>query len=118
MKSSITVVVMALVMATGMTAQAQNLPQDESSEFTGSGNCADCHSSDGTANTEYGVDISMPTLWRSTMMANAAKDPISTTCRRVNRNSAGPCRWCVEGGLSGPAGPINPGRRWTSSTAA
>lgn len=58
------------------TAAAQDLPWDESSEFMGSGACAMCHSSDGAANTENGQDISMPTLWRSTMMANSAKDPL------------------------------------------
>jgi hypothetical protein len=57
-------------------AQAQNLPWDASSEFLGSGACAQCHASDGAANAENGVDISPPTLWRSTMMANSAKDPL------------------------------------------
>lgn len=57
-------------------AVAQDLPWDETSQFTGSGNCASCHNSDGSANTENGVDISNPTLWRSTMMANAARDPL------------------------------------------
>jgi hypothetical protein len=57
-------------------AGAQDLPWDETSMFTGSGNCAMCHSSNGSANTENGVDISMPTQWRGTMMANAARDPL------------------------------------------
>ncbi len=55
---------------------AQDLPLNTSSEFSGSGNCATCHTSDGVSNTENGVDISQPTLWRSTMMANASKDPL------------------------------------------
>jgi mono/diheme cytochrome c family protein len=55
---------------------AQDLPLNTSSEFSGSGNCATCHTSDGVSNTENGVDISNPTLWRSTMMANSAKDPL------------------------------------------
>ncbi len=42
-------------------------------DFSGSGLCAACHVGlkDGA-----GTDVSMPTHWRSTMMANAAKDPI------------------------------------------
>lgn len=45
----------------------------ETADFTGSGNCAMCHSGliDGT-----GKDVSMDWQWRSTMMANAAKDPL------------------------------------------
>jgi hypothetical protein len=42
-------------------------------DFSGPGLCAACHVGlkDGS-----GGDVSMPTHWRSTMMANAAKDPI------------------------------------------
>ena len=42
-------------------------------DFSGAGLCAACHIGlkDGA-----GTDVSMPTAWRSTMMANAGKDPI------------------------------------------
>lgn len=43
-----------------------------SADFTGSGSCATCHTNltDATSN-----DVSVDSHWRSTMMANAAKDP-------------------------------------------
>jgi len=60
-------------------ASAQSLPTQTSTLFSGSGNCATCHAP-GFPNTNAlkgpnGEDISPVTLWRSTMMANAAKDP-------------------------------------------
>lgn len=55
---------------------AQELPTDETSLFSGSGNCVICHESDGLIMTQNGKDISPVTQWRSTMMANAAKDPL------------------------------------------
>lgn len=54
----------------------QELPTETSLLFSGSGNCQSCHKSGTnvlTSNT--GVDISPPTSWRSSMMANASKDP-------------------------------------------
>lgn len=53
------------------------LPTDQSTKFSGSGNCVLCHQSSGTVNTlsTTGADVSQPTHWRSTMMANSAKDP-------------------------------------------
>ena len=42
------------------------------SHFAGSGNCAQCHSN---LTDSTGKDVSMDTAWRSTIMANAAKDP-------------------------------------------
>lgn len=58
----------------------QDLPTATSTLFSGSGNCATCHQP-GAPNTSAlldgnGNDISPVTLWRSTMMANAAKDPL------------------------------------------
>jgi hypothetical protein len=58
---------------------AQGLPTQTSTLFSGSGNCAICHEP-GPPNTNAlrgpnGDDISPVTLWRSTMMANASKDP-------------------------------------------
>ena len=43
----------------------------ESEDFSGSGICALCHSS---LTDEAGADVSNDAQWRSTMMANAAKD--------------------------------------------
>ncbi len=63
------------VAAAGSTAIAQ-LPGGQSTLFSGSNNCAVCHASNGQANTENGVDVSPVTQWRSTMMANAARDPL------------------------------------------
>jgi len=76
MKSTSKLIIIIVSTLVASLALAQDLPDDESSMFTGSGNCAQCHSSNGSANTENGVDISMPTQWRSTMMANAARDPL------------------------------------------
>ena len=58
---------------------AQGLPTEISNVFAGSGLCAICHEP-GTPNVNAlrdanGNDISPVTLWRSTMMGNAAKDP-------------------------------------------
>lgn len=56
---------------------AQNpLPYFNSSLFTASGNCSTCHTGSGAVLTQNGVDISPVTHWRSTMMANASKDPL------------------------------------------
>ena len=41
--------------------------------FSGSGNCAVCHSN---LITDTGEDVSIDKDWRSTMMANSAKDPL------------------------------------------
>ncbi len=59
----------------GLFAQA-GLPTDNSTLFTGSGNCALCHNGNGDALTASdGTDLSIAENWRSTMMANAARDP-------------------------------------------
>jgi hypothetical protein len=76
MRSTKVFIAVLCLLLTGATAWAQSLPGGSSINFNGSGNCAMCHSSDGSSNTENGTDISMPTQWRSTMMANAARDPL------------------------------------------
>lgn len=58
---------------------AQSLTTATSTIFSGSGNCQTCHAP-GSPNTAalldaHGNDVSPVTLWRSTMMANAARDP-------------------------------------------
>jgi len=56
---------------------AQSLPTETSTLFSGAGNCAQCHiAGSGVFTTQAGTDISPTTLWRSTMMANAARDPL------------------------------------------
>ena len=42
-------------------------------DFSGSGICATCHT---WLRDASGADVSMPDAWRSTMMANAARDPV------------------------------------------
>ncbi len=42
-------------------------------DFSGAGLCAACHVG---LKDQTGTDVSMPTAWRSTMMANAGKDPV------------------------------------------
>ncbi len=52
------------------------LPTENSVLFSGSGNCADCHTGNGDVLSLNGIDISPTTYWRSTMMANSSKDPL------------------------------------------
>jgi hypothetical protein len=49
-----------------------NLPTESSRYFAGSGVCANCHTD---MVDENGNDVSIDSYWRSTMMANAARDP-------------------------------------------
>jgi hypothetical protein len=48
------------------------LAQFSTSHFAGSGNCTQCHSN---LKDTTGKDVSIDSQWRSTMMANAARDP-------------------------------------------
>jgi hypothetical protein len=48
------------------------LVEFSTNDFAGSGNCAQCH---GKMKDSSGQDVSIDSQWRSTMMANAAKDP-------------------------------------------
>ena len=50
------------------------LPPDRNEYFAGSGVCAACHTN--MTDTLSGKDVSTDTFWRSTMMANAARDPL------------------------------------------
>lgn len=65
-----------VLFATPAPAPAQNgglpLPLVTADMFTGSGNCALCHS---RLTDQAGNDVSNDAQWRSTMMANAARDP-------------------------------------------
>jgi len=52
--------------------QGDPLPTDRGNYTSGSGACAICHTG---LTDESGVDVSIDSFWRSTMMANAARDP-------------------------------------------
>lgn len=54
-------------------AQATAYSSFTTADFSGPGICAVCHTG---LKDQSGVDVSMPESWRSTMMANAARDPI------------------------------------------
>ena len=72
-----TVVLFTLLAGANALLHAQNLPTATSDHFSGSGNCAMCHSAaPGVFTTAAGTDISPVALWQSTMMAHAAKDPL------------------------------------------
>ena len=55
------------------SAQNTTLSTFTTADFSGAGICASCHIGlrDGA-----NADVSMPTAWRSTMMGNAARDPV------------------------------------------
>jgi hypothetical protein len=72
---SICLVVVTALATTGSGPMAESgaeLPSTQGKLFSASGACAVCHT--GLA-TEAGVDVSTDSYWRSTMMANAARDP-------------------------------------------
>ena len=50
----------------------QPLPTDQGRYFAGSGVCSICHTD---MQDEAGNNVSIDDFWRSTMMANAARDP-------------------------------------------
>lgn len=58
----------------------QNLPPDRGTYFTAAGGCTNCHTNMQDAN---GSDVSIDAFWRSTMMANAARDPYWQASVRV-----------------------------------
>ena len=64
---------------------ATTLTTFETDDFSGSGICALCHS---RLTDEAGNDVSNDAQWRSTMMANAAKDPLwqAKISSEVDRN--------------------------------
>ncbi len=68
-----------IIIVLGTALNAQNLPTNTSVVFSGSGNCATCHlvgpTNPSALIDSHGNDVSPVTLWRSAMMANAAKDP-------------------------------------------
>jgi hypothetical protein len=71
-------IIFPLLLITSLQAQA--LPQGATDLFAGSGNCAICHAPGGPNPAALldseGNDISPATLWRSSMMAHSARDPL------------------------------------------
>jgi hypothetical protein len=57
---------------TAPTGEPHALIQHQGELFVASGNCAFCHTG---LQDEQGSDVSIDSHWRSTMMANAARDP-------------------------------------------
>lgn len=74
------ILILLAALAIGAPARAQGpgefpglpLPPDRGQFFAGSGACAACHT---RMVDESGADVSIDADWRSTMMANAARDP-------------------------------------------
>lgn len=70
------ILIVFLLLQLNLFPQNDPLPFGRTTLFAGSGLCEVCHASDGgTVMTVNGVDVSPVTYWRSTMMANASKDP-------------------------------------------
>jgi len=61
------------------------LPTDHSELFSGSGRCVACHTN---MVDQAGQDVSIDMMWRSTMMANAARDPYWLAIVRAEINGA------------------------------
>ena len=64
---------LALITGLGMALTGDPLATFRTTLFIGSGDCNNCHSN---LLDEEGQDITFATLWRSSMMANSAKDPL------------------------------------------
>jgi len=61
------------------------LPQERGTLFSGSGACAACHAN---MRDEAGNDVSITNQWRSTLLANAARDPYWRATVRSEVNQA------------------------------
>ena len=69
---------MATLTTAGRSAGLRRSPDTSNALFTGSGKCAGCHGTDPVAYanvTADGADINPTSQWRSSLMANSAKDP-------------------------------------------
>ena len=62
----------SILLLVAICASAQTLPMDGSALMAGSGNCSLCHQN---LSDNSGADVSIDAHWRSTMMANSARDP-------------------------------------------
>lgn len=69
-------VIIALFISAGYMVLQQDLPATSNAWFSASGLCILCHStSDFALRDSQGNDVSPVSRWRSTMLANASKDP-------------------------------------------
>lgn len=68
--------ILIFLSAVSLYAQESQLTEEVSLIFGGSGNCTECHETNGEILFSNGKDISPIGQWRSTMMANSAKDPL------------------------------------------
>jgi hypothetical protein len=67
----------AVLIAAAASFVSRDLPTKTSTLFAGSGVCATCHSSSEAALIDAaGNDVSPPSDWRASLMANAARDPL------------------------------------------
>jgi hypothetical protein len=75
----------SILIASAGSAGAEHLTAFSAAYFAGSGVCAQCHSG---LYDESRADVSIDSHWRSTMMANASKDPIwkAKVASEVTRN--------------------------------
>ena len=92
----VAVVGLAVALPLGMSSWAQVAPAAEpgralstftTADFSGSGNCAFCHSG---LRDQAGANVSIDAHWRVTMMAQSAKDPLwqAKVSSEVARNPA------------------------------
>lgn len=75
----------SILISSAGSAGAEQLTAFSTAYFAGSGVCAQCHSG---LYDESRADVSIDSHWRSTMMANASKDPIwkAKVASEVTRN--------------------------------
>ena len=66
-------VLLVMITGLGMALPGEPLATFTTTFFIGSGDCASCHSN---LQDEAGQDVSFAKLWRPSMMANSAKDPL------------------------------------------
>jgi hypothetical protein len=76
---------LSILIASADSAGADQLTAFSTAYFAGSGICAQCHSQ---LYDESRADVSIDSHWRSTMMANASKDPIwkAKVASEITRN--------------------------------
>ena len=69
--------ILTLLLLPALARAQRDLVTERSTLFSGSGNCMLCHGPGTNANVRVtGEDVSPPNLWRSTMMAQATRDPL------------------------------------------
>ncbi len=69
------------------------LPDDHNELFSASGSCASCHTG---MSDQSGTDVSIDSAWRSTIMANAARDPYWSASVRSEISANPPLQAVIE----------------------